>query len=141
MEQGRVFEMIPRRSLLILAGVASAAAILGAPAAASAAPTPASQPLSASATPTLPGTITPAAYGPFTNYASRAGAGMHSCRNNTCSVNGWAYLGDPLTDYCYNTGQYLEENPYWDFVYNTRTRKSGWTNENWLQDKSQSKHC
>jgi hypothetical protein len=43
----RVFEMISRRSLLILAGAASAVAVLGAPPAASAAPTPASTPASA----------------------------------------------------------------------------------------------
>src|SRR5689334_9991378 len=116
--------MIQHRSLLILVSAASTAAILGVLATSSAASTAASTPV-------------PSHNGPFINTASRLGAGMHAKPNNTTPVNGWAYLGDELTDYCYVIGQPLEGNYGWDFVYNKRTGKSGWTHEHWLKYQDQ----
>jgi hypothetical protein len=134
--------MIPRRSLLILAGAASAAAMLGAPSAASAVPTPAFKPLSASATPAPSGAITPAEYGTFINYASKRG-GIRKCpwNNNTCPSLGWANLEDPLQDFCYVTGEDFSGTPYWDLVFNNKTGVSGYVNENWLENKQQNKSC
>jgi hypothetical protein len=99
-------------------------------------------PLSASAAPAPPGAVAPATSGTFTNHASLTGAGIYECPSTTCRLLGWVYPDDPVINYCYVMGQQVEGNPYWDFVYNTRTSVSGWTNESWLQDKTpQNKHC
>lgn len=79
----------------------------------------------------------------FINMGNREGAGISTCASNDCAITGWATYGDALYDYCYVIGEIIEPGgtQYWDFVYNVRTGASGYVNEDWLYDDTQTKVC
>jgi hypothetical protein len=83
------------------------------------------------------------ALGRIGTYVDQVGAGMHTCRNNTsaCAPLEVNQPGTALWSFCFRTGQSLNDNPWWDIVYNPATGRAGWTNEQWLADQSQSTAC
>ena len=64
-----------------------------------------------------------------------AGAGIHTCTSNTCSVLTMA-PGHQLTVYCRSVGQTLGGTSLWDLVYDVSTGYAGWTNEAWLSTRA-----
>ncbi|MFD2768607.1 hypothetical protein [Micromonospora eburnea] len=80
-------------------------------------------------------------YGQFTNYGRVDGTGIHL---KPTSASPWLTLitpANPVTDFCYKTGETLNGTAYWDVVYHPQQKLAGWTNEWYLTSKAQTLWC
>lgn len=131
--------MIVRRGFTLLASAASAAALLGAPLAASAAPTPAAITLRSSAT-KAPSNGRPHPMAIW-NHTTENYVNIRACAAIGCAALGQAQMSDALVDHCYVVGQFIGGTTLWDYITDMRTGVWGFINESLLQNKNQSVHC